>query len=136
MKFEIDEVDIRHFKLIDGNEVIGYIRGMEDHGYIVESPLLMNIYNEERMQRIFMTPWFTVQPDSLTVFINADTVIATCKASENTKEKYIATALRLREVYPDDDLASPEINDEGHDDDDWEEGVDPLDNIDPKTTVH
>ena len=55
--------------------------------------------------------------------------MATSKASESTKEKYIATALRLREVYPDDDdLASPEIDDEY--DDEWET------DIDPKSTVH
>lgn len=130
MKFEIDEIDIRHFKLVDGSEIIAYIRGMEDHGYIVESPLLMNIYNEDnRMQRIFMSPWFTVQSDSLTVFINAESVMATSKASQSTKEKYIATALRLREVYPDDDdLAPPEIDDEY--DDEWET------DIDPKSTLH
>ena len=76
-----------------------------------------------------MSPWFTVQSDSLTVFINAESVMATSKASESTKEKYIATALRLREVYPDDDdLASPEIDDEY--DDEWET------DIDPKSTVH
>ncbi len=75
-----------------------------------------------------MSPWFTVQSDSLTVFINAESVMANCKASERTKEKYIATALRLREVYPEDDFEPPELEDEY--DDEWET------DIDPKSTVH
>ena len=39
----LDEINIQHFKLVNGEEFIGLVRGTEDNRILVEFPLMLNV---------------------------------------------------------------------------------------------
>lgn len=115
--------DIRHFKLVSGEEIISNVLGKDNSEYILEMPLKMHIVINARGQQFFFTKW---QPltDTEICSIFSSHIISYTVVKDEIKKKYnmLCEEYRLEdEAMGDEDILE-------HDDDE-EDNEDNLDNV-------
>ena len=65
-ELRLDNIDIRHFKLTNGDEVIGLIRGHDEVQVFIEFPLLLNIISlSPEKEQYYYTEWMPMAGDQL-----------------------------------------------------------------------
>ena len=89
---ELSDVDIRHFKLSSGDEVISMVTREEDNVIVLTQPMQMHSVINQQSQAYYFTDW---QPMAK---INACAVsklhiISFVECADNVKEKYIQMCL-------------------------------------------
>lgn len=105
---ELDEVNIRHFKLSSGEELISLVKGNENTMIILESPMELHTMMKERTQGFVFTKW---QPLSKTdiVALNPMHIVSHVECDNDIKEKYIRMCLEQKD-YP-EELEDPSYDD-------------------------
>lgn len=97
-ELRLDNIDIRHFKLTNGDEVIGLIRGHDEVQVFIEFPLLLNIISlSPEKEQYYYTEWMPMAGDQL-IKLYFGSIVAQSKCTDQFKEQYIRTALRLKET--------------------------------------
>jgi hypothetical protein len=97
-ELRLDNIDIRHFKLTNGDEVIGLIRGHDEVQVFIEFPLLLNIISlSPEKEQYYYTEWMPMAGDQL-IKVYFGSIVAQSKCTDQFKEQYIRTALRLKET--------------------------------------
>ena len=93
----LNDINIQHFKLVNGEEFIGLVRGTEKNRILVEFPLMLNVMNlGNGRESFFFTEWMPMSRTEIqSVYPN--TIVTHSEVSDQFKEHYIRTALRFRE---------------------------------------
>jgi len=93
---ELDDVNIRHFKLSSGEELISLVRGDESNMIILESPMELHTMMRENSQGFIFTKW---QPLSKTdiVALNPMHIVSHVECENDIKERYVRMCLEQRE---------------------------------------
>tara|TARA_B100000902_G_scaffold395870_1_gene455413 strand:+ start:2544 stop:2945 length:402 start_codon:yes stop_codon:yes gene_type:complete len=80
-----DKLDIRHIKMINGDEILALINQNNPDNYLVERPVLVN---QNMLGNYSLTPWFPFTKSSLfKIFKNR--VIASTRIDESVQQNYI-----------------------------------------------
>ena len=107
----LKDVNIQHFRLADGIEIVAYVNSTEDGYLLVERPMEIVLANTTNgMSTYFFSKFMPLAESEDFVRVNKRSIIALSSVSDDLKERYIRSAIK-------DDL--PEVpNDELHDDED------------------
>ena len=80
-----DKLDIRHIKMINGDEILALINQNNPDNYLIERPVLVN---QNMLGSYSLTPWFPFTKSSLfKIFKNR--VIASTRIDESVQQTYI-----------------------------------------------
>ena len=90
----MQELNIRHFKLMNGDDIIGLVAVKNDDSYIIERPVLINANLLGGFQ---FSPWFPFS-ESKQFKIMKSNIIQHVPIAEDVKENYVQFALKLDEV--------------------------------------
>ena len=91
-------IDIHHFKLTNGDEIVGLVRGHDEAQVFIEFPLLLNIISlSPEKEQYYYTEWMPMAGDQL-IKVYFGSIVAQSKCTDQFKEQYIRTALRLKET--------------------------------------
>ena len=93
----LKDIDIRHFKLMNGDEIVVLVRGHDEIQVFIEFPLLLNIMSlSPDKEQYYYTEWMPMAGDQL-IKVHFGSIVAQSKCVDSFKEQYIRTALRLKE---------------------------------------
>ncbi len=87
------ELDIRHFKLINGDDIIGLVADRNDDNIIVERPLVVSATLLGGFQ---FQPWFPFS-DNKNFKIMKSNIIEHVGVADDVKETYVQFALKIKE---------------------------------------
>ena len=90
----MQELNIRHFKLMNGDDIIGLVAVKNDDSYIIERPVSINANLLGGFQ---FSPWFPFS-ESKQFKIMKSNIIQHVPIAEDVKENYVQFALKLDEV--------------------------------------
>jgi hypothetical protein len=117
MMNEYTDLNIRHMKLVSGDEIIGLVRDVEVDrlSVIVERPLLIHTDLDvgTGRERYYLSDYMPVSKTSITHFSSMH-IVAQCEVNESVKETYLKYCLNYETdgVIERDD----EIPDDAYDD--------------------
>lgn len=94
----MEQLNIRHFKLMNGDDIIGLVAVKNDDNYIVERPVSVHANLLGGFQ---FTPWFPFS-DSKQFKILKSNIIQHVPIAEEIKSNYVQFALKL------DNISKPE----------------------------
>tara|TARA_R110000796_G_scaffold65445_1_gene151123 strand:+ start:11417 stop:11779 length:363 start_codon:yes stop_codon:yes gene_type:complete len=101
MKNDIAELDIRQFKLMNGENVIALMISTNEHNYIVERPIAIHPAGSGTYE---FSPWFPLSSAQVYPLTKVN-IISHCEVDDNVKITYIKYALSDR---PNIDISSIE----------------------------
>lgn len=90
---EIKELNIRHFKLINGEDIIALCSVKNDDSYIIERPLVVSSNLIGGFQFI---PWFPFSENKAFKVLK-NRIVSHVQVAEDVKEAYVDFALKLNE---------------------------------------
>lgn len=105
---EFEEVKIRQFKLMNGDEIIGLVANNNETNFIIDRPFKVEV-NKHKHDAYQLVPWFDLSLSN-TFTIDKSMVVAHAAVANNIKETYIKFALAL-------DENTNNINNDNDDDD-------------------
>ena len=108
----LDEVNIRHFKLVSGDEILALVNTIEDNYCLVEQPLSLNVMHiSEGKESYYFSEYMPLVKRDGPIILHMNSIVAHCEADDEFKEQYVRTCLKFR--------ADPTVNeiDEGLEDD-------------------
>lgn len=94
LRDEAESLDIRHFKLVTGDEIVALLSKVEGSSYITEVPLLLVQVNDGNAYSFQFKEWFPLS-DANYVRFNKGHVIASQPTDLNTKEQYLKTVINI-----------------------------------------
>ena len=122
----IEKLDIRHFKLTNGEEIIGLVNNATENAYIIERPAVVHVSN---LGVYMFSSWFPFSEQNLFKILKSSIVMQS-GIIEESKHSYIRFCTR------EDEAGLDNIEDDYLDDTDEEEwyasGTDHV----GKETVH
>jgi len=122
----IENLDIRHFKLTNGEEIIGLVNSATENAFIIERPAVVHVSN---LGVYMFSSWFPFSDQNLFKILKTSVVMQS-GIIEESKHSYIRFCTREDDATPDS------IEDSYYDDideDDWNaSGTDHI----GKETVH
>lgn len=133
---ELSDIDIRHFKLSSGDEIITLVTEDYENAVVVSQPMQMHSLLNNNSQAYYFTDW---QPMSKvnTCAISKLHIITFVECTNDVKEKYLRMCLEVRDENPlgSLNLQSDELLDD-YTDDDIDEYLDFSTDDSDKTTYH
>jgi len=108
MDKNIQSLNIRHFKLVNGDEIVALVSVKNDNNWILERPLVVssNILGSYQF-----APWFPFS-DAKVFKILKNHIIQHVPISDNAKESYVKLALTAQQSVPEKQRSEQEILDE------------------------
>jgi len=97
---ELETLQIRQFKLMNGDEIIGVVSCNNETNFIIDRPFKVEV-NKYKHDAYQLVPWFDLSLSN-TYTIAKAMVVAHAAVAYNIKEIYIKFALALDEVDDDD----------------------------------
>lgn len=131
---ELNDVNIRHFKLSNGEELIALVQGEEDQLIKLESP--MEVHREVRMnsQSFIFTKWLPLSKVD-ECLLNPMHIVSHVECDNDVKERYVRMCLDERSAK--DNHISNRINVESDEDlDEYDEFLEIMDSSDTEITFH
>jgi len=98
----MEELDIRHFKLTNGESVVGLVSVKNETNYIIERPVLIE---KSMIGTWSFTPWFPFS-ETKSFKIEKEHIVQNVPVADTVKYNYVQFALRMSEAH----IASPEDN--------------------------
>jgi hypothetical protein len=129
---ELNDVNIRHFKLSNGEELIALVQGEEDQLIKLESP--MEVHREVRMnsQSFMFTKWLPLSKVD-ECLLNPMHIVSHVECDNDVKERYVRMCLDERSA----NHISNRINVESDEDlDKYDEFLEMMDSSDTEITFH
>jgi len=120
---EIEDLEIRQFKLMNGDEIIGLVANNNETNFVVDRPFKVEA-NENKVDMYRLLPWFDLSLSNIFT-IDKSMVVAHAAVANNIKETYIKFAISLDEKLNDTDI-DIEDTDIGIDDIDIEDTIPDL----------
>ena len=114
MTYNLDDIDIRVFKLTSGEEVISLVSKDENGFLSLESPLQVHKRVGKGSHAFAFSDWQPLGKTRSPVILNELHIVSTAFAEDEIKERYIRMSLEIREQYDrnqledDEDLVSEE----------------------------
>lgn len=106
----LDDLDIRQFKLVNGEEVVAFVQAVVDEGYILENPLQIcyNLDSDDAKQEFYFVRWMSFVEKTESIFVNEDKVLASAQCMDELKIRYvsISTGPKEDEEEPYDEVES------------------------------
>jgi len=90
----MEELNIRHFKLYNGDEILALVQNSNEFNYMIETPVAINF---NMMGGFQFTPWFPFS-DQKVFRLGKETIITSGGVLQEIKEQYLQFALKKREV--------------------------------------
>ena len=118
---ELDDVNIRHFKLASGEELIAYVRGEEEHMIVLESPMELHIQTRDQSQAFMFTKWMPLAKTDMCT-LNPMHIVSHVECDNDIKERYVRMCINMN----DDKDNRVDIEDEHLYDDATDEELDLL----------
>lgn len=114
MTYNLDDIDIRVFKLTSGEEVISLVSESNDGYLTLESPLQVHKKIGRGSHAFAFSDWQPLGQTRAPVILNEIHVVSTAFAEDEIKERYIRMSLEIREQYDKNQLDDHEdlISDE------------------------
>ena len=102
----LDDMDVQHIKLSDGNELVGYINSTEGAMIIVERPMMINLIQTVNGHDTYFFTKYMPFAKSNIIKLNSRNVISASEVRNEIKEKYIQAALKTEIVdeYDDEEI--------------------------------
>lgn len=101
---ELEDVNIRHIKLVSGEEILALISKVDSrrHLVLVERPLaITSLYMGEK-ETYHLSDWMPVSTEELTS-ISATHIVAQAEVSNTAKEAYIRYCVGIDDASRDED---------------------------------
>lgn len=122
----MEELNIRHFKLLNGDDIIGLVAVKNDDNYIIERPVIVQT---NLLGGYHFTPWFPFS-DSKQFKIMKSNIIQHVSIAEEAKDAYIQFALRMNK------LKTPEYKSDLDIIAEMEEAIEPREDESSGKTIH
>lgn len=87
------DVNIRQFKLINGDEIIGLVESINETNYMIDRPFKV-IVNPIKTDAFNLVPWFDLSLSN-TFTIDKSMVVAHAIVADSIKETYIKFSVQL-----------------------------------------
>jgi len=94
---ELEDVNIRHFKLASGEELVSYVQGEEKSMIILESPMELHSVMKDETQAFIFTKWQPLAKSEVCA-LNPMHIVSHVECDDDIKERYI----RMCMDYEDD----------------------------------
>lgn len=87
---ELEDVNIRHIKLVSGDEILALVNKVDSRRHLVyvERPLMLSSFNMGGKETYYLAEWMPVSKEELTA-ISAAHIVAQAEVNQNAKEAYI-----------------------------------------------
>lgn len=108
MTYNLDDIDIRVFKLTSGEEVISLVSKDENGFLSLESPLQVHKRVGKGTHAFAFSDWQPLGKTREPVILNELHIVSTAFAEDEIKERYIRMSLEIREQYDKNQLEDPE----------------------------
>ena len=99
MTYNLDDIDIRVFKLASGEEVISLVSESKDGFLSLESPLQVHKRVGKGSHAFAFSDWQPLGKTRGPVILSELHIIATAFAEDEIKERYIRMSLEIRQQY-------------------------------------
>ncbi|MAI17722.1 MAG: hypothetical protein CMH04_03580 [Marinovum sp.] len=99
MTYNLDDIDIRVFKLTSGEEVISLVSKDENGFLSLESPLQVHKRIGKDSHAFAFSDWQPLAKTRSPVILNELHIVSTAFAEDEIKERYIRMSLEIREQY-------------------------------------
>lgn len=99
MTYNLDDIDIRVFKLTSGEEVISLVSKDENGFLSLESPLQVHKRVGKDSHAFAFSDWQPLAKIRSPVILNELHIVSTAFAEDEIKERYIRMSLEIREQY-------------------------------------
>ena len=93
----IEKLDIRHFKLTNGEEIIGLVNNATENAFIIERPAVVHVSN---LGVYMFSSWFPFSEQNL-FKIPKSSIVMQSGIIEESKHSYIRFCTREDEAGPD-----------------------------------
>lgn len=90
----MEDLNIRHFKLSNGEDIIGLVAVKNDDSFIIESPVLIHTNLLGGFQ---FTPWFPFSSSKSFKILRSD-VIQHVSIDDEAKGAYVQFALKMNKI--------------------------------------
>ena len=90
------DLNIKHLKLINGEEIISLVNQSIGDDLILEFPLLLNTIYDNNTNTYYFTKYMNLTNDSL-IHMNVRNIIAYSTVTDDIKRKYIVSSLSYKE---------------------------------------
>ena len=102
---DIQSLNIRHFKLINGDEIVALVSVKNDNNWILERPLVVS---SNLLGAYQFSPWFPFSEAKMFKILK-DHVVQHVPISDNAKESYVKLALTATQAVPERQRSEQEI---------------------------
>lgn len=118
MTYNLNDIDIKVFKLSSGEEVISLVSSVEGDEYKLEFPLEVHKQVRQSTHAFAFSDWQPLGRPDLDVSLSKTHVISVAVAEDEIKERYIRMCLQLKNHY---DQSEEEDEDDSVSDEQLEE---------------
>jgi hypothetical protein len=107
---DLSDIRIKQFKLVSGEELVAYMQGADETGYILERPVRIEYSRED--SGFWFSNWMSLCEFKSPIYVNAASVISLGECTERVKETYIQSVTNpQKEVEPEVDEVEPYLID-------------------------
>lgn len=85
----LDELDVRHFKFISGEQIVSCVINQNKEEYILQMPLQVHVTVEQTKQSFFFTKWMPLSKSDVCT-INLTNVVSQSSVAEDMKYRYVS----------------------------------------------
>ena len=103
MTYNLNDIDIKVFKLSSGEEVISLVSSVDGDEYKLEFPLEVHKQVRQTTHAFAFSDWQPLGRPDLDVTLSKTHVISVAIAEDEVKERYIRMCLQLKNHYDDVD---------------------------------
>ena len=84
----LDELDVRHFKFVSGEEIVSCVINRNKDEYIIQMPLKIHVSTDNTKQHFFFTKWMPLANSDVCT-INTTNIISQSSVAEDMKYRYL-----------------------------------------------
>jgi hypothetical protein len=84
----LDELDVRHFKFVSGEEIVSCVINKNKEEYIIQLPLKVHVTTDNHKQQFYFTKWMPLA-DSDVCTINVTNIVSQSSVAEDMKFRYV-----------------------------------------------
>jgi hypothetical protein len=84
----LEELDVRHFKFVSGEEIVSCVISRNKDEYIIQMPLKIHVSTDNTKQHFFFTKWMPLA-DSDVCTINTTNIISQSSVADDMKYRYL-----------------------------------------------
>lgn len=112
MNEELKDINIRHIKLVSGDEILALVNKVDSRRHLiyVERPLVLSSFTIEGKEKHFLADWMPVSREELTA-ISAAHIVAQAEVNMDAKKAYIRFCTTGDATDPEDDDYDDELHD-------------------------